>query len=251
MALEHPSWGCGRIAAAIRERGWAISSPTAQKTLIKHGLGRRSDRLKHLEASLNTGNRRKLSTEQITDLNGFNPRIRAIEHLNGGFFSTLVQDALPLSGPQDERFLHVIVDLFSSFAWARLSTGDRAREAATLLDETVRTHHHLGITPLTLLTKKSGPFTSLHYRRRVGRYGFVWQRVKGRRHHGFIEAFLNAFRDEYAKLGPNPCDESIMKLVTIYNEDCLIEGFPNFGATPKAAVDLQLAARMKLYRQHL
>jgi hypothetical protein len=44
LCLEYPEWGCDRLAWYLTLKGEAISSPTAQKILIRHGLGRAADR---------------------------------------------------------------------------------------------------------------------------------------------------------------------------------------------------------------
>lgn len=45
LALRHPEWGCDRIAYFLYLNGVRISSPTIQKHLIRHGLGRVQQRL--------------------------------------------------------------------------------------------------------------------------------------------------------------------------------------------------------------
>jgi hypothetical protein len=44
LCLEYPEWGCDRLAHYLTLTGDAISSPTVQKLLIRHGLGRRAQR---------------------------------------------------------------------------------------------------------------------------------------------------------------------------------------------------------------
>jgi transposase len=46
LIRENPEWGCDRIAYYLKLKGKAVSSPTVQKILIRHGLGRRSQRLR-------------------------------------------------------------------------------------------------------------------------------------------------------------------------------------------------------------
>mgnify|MGYP001179928908 CR=1 FL=1 len=43
-SLEHPDWGCGRLSAHLNIQGILVSSPTIQRILIKHAMGRRHDR---------------------------------------------------------------------------------------------------------------------------------------------------------------------------------------------------------------
>ena len=44
LCLENPEWGCDRIAYYLTLKGDSVSSPTVQKILIRHGLGRRAER---------------------------------------------------------------------------------------------------------------------------------------------------------------------------------------------------------------
>ena len=44
LCLEFPEWGCDRLAYYLTLTGDPLSSPTAQKILIRHGLGRASQR---------------------------------------------------------------------------------------------------------------------------------------------------------------------------------------------------------------
>jgi hypothetical protein len=44
LCLEYPDWGCDRLAWYLTLKGDAVSSPTVQKILIRHGLGRAPQR---------------------------------------------------------------------------------------------------------------------------------------------------------------------------------------------------------------
>lgn len=44
LCLEYPEWGCDRLSYYLVLKGETISSPTAQKILMRHGLGRVADR---------------------------------------------------------------------------------------------------------------------------------------------------------------------------------------------------------------
>src|SRR4051812_18813482 len=45
LCMEYPEWGCDRLAYYLTLKGSPISSPTAQKILIRHNLGRKAARL--------------------------------------------------------------------------------------------------------------------------------------------------------------------------------------------------------------
>jgi transposase len=44
LVRERPEWGCERIAYYLKLEGKRVSSPTVQKILARHGLGKRSQR---------------------------------------------------------------------------------------------------------------------------------------------------------------------------------------------------------------
>lgn len=44
LCAEYPEWGCDRLAWYLTLKGDAVSSPTVQKILIRHGLGKVAER---------------------------------------------------------------------------------------------------------------------------------------------------------------------------------------------------------------
>ena len=55
LSLEYPEWGCDRLAYYLTLKGSPLSSPTAQKILIRHNLGRQAARLEASRAAQNPG----------------------------------------------------------------------------------------------------------------------------------------------------------------------------------------------------
>jgi hypothetical protein len=51
LCLEYPEWGCDRLAYYLTLKGSPLSSPTAQKILIRHNLGRKAARLQASRAA--------------------------------------------------------------------------------------------------------------------------------------------------------------------------------------------------------
>jgi hypothetical protein len=49
LCLEHPEWGCDRLAHYLTLTAWPVSSPTVQKILIRNGLGRVPQRMAERE----------------------------------------------------------------------------------------------------------------------------------------------------------------------------------------------------------
>ena len=44
VSLEHPDWGCARLSDYLQRENKAVSSPTIQKILIRHGMRSRQER---------------------------------------------------------------------------------------------------------------------------------------------------------------------------------------------------------------
>ena len=74
-ALRNPEWGCIRISKSLSEQGLSLSSPTVQKILIQHNIGKRKERLYVLEKSLLEGSY-EITPHQLTLLEQFNPSLR-------------------------------------------------------------------------------------------------------------------------------------------------------------------------------
>lgn len=49
ISRERPRWGCDRISYFLALEGKKVSSPTVQKILVAHGLGRRRSRIDRAE----------------------------------------------------------------------------------------------------------------------------------------------------------------------------------------------------------
>lgn len=45
LARENPEWGCDRIAYYLKLKRKRVSSPTVQKILIRHGMGKQGERM--------------------------------------------------------------------------------------------------------------------------------------------------------------------------------------------------------------
>lgn len=66
LSAAHPAWGCKRLERYLALDGYGISSPTIQRILTRAGIGRRSQRWRHLCAGAAEGG--NLTREQIAFL---------------------------------------------------------------------------------------------------------------------------------------------------------------------------------------
>lgn len=124
LCLTHPGWGCIRLSEFLSGQGINVSSPTVQSILIKHGFGRRNERLLRLEEKASAESLR-LTAEQTTLIEKANPcfRERRLESSRPG--ELLVQDAIFIGSPQGlgKLYLQAVVDTYCSYAFGFLHTG--------------------------------------------------------------------------------------------------------------------------------
>jgi len=138
LSAAQPTWGCGRISRALAEEGCALSSPTVQKILIRHGLGQRAERLVELERRY-WQEGAALDGAQIAALEKANPCFRD-RHAPRRTPGELLWQAVLPAGRIDylgRLYLHVAVDVAGGCAFGRLATGAEADEAIALLREDV------------------------------------------------------------------------------------------------------------------
>lgn len=62
LCLEFPDWGCDKLALYLTLTGDPVSSPTVQKILIRHGLGRAS--MRRLRATESAASPRPVSESE-------------------------------------------------------------------------------------------------------------------------------------------------------------------------------------------
>jgi hypothetical protein len=134
LSLEHPGWGCGRLAGALRSSGRSVSSPTVQHVLCRHGLGRTHERSQKLEELAASGKRR-LSAEQIAAIERSDPAFRDRDLGATSPGQILLQDTLYLgecNGP-GKLYLHHALDAYCALAFGLLGGSKGARGAVALL----------------------------------------------------------------------------------------------------------------------
>lgn len=204
MALEHPSWGCTRLADHLKLSGASISSPTVQSILIKHDLGSRFARYLRLEQKA-AHEAFTLTPEQIAQIEKFNPafRERHVESQHPG--QLLAQDTFEVGTIKGigRVYLQAVVDTFGSYAFGFLHTSKRPECAvAVLYNDVLPFYQEQGITVSTVLTDNGREFcgTPSHpFELYLALCGIEHRTTRVRRpqSNGFVERFHRTVKDEF------------------------------------------------------
>jgi len=138
LSLEHPAWGGGRLAALLKLEGLAVSSPTIQGILAKHGLATRYERLLKLEQRAHE-TPINLTAEQLALIEQANPAFaeRHVESSRPGAW--LAQDLFYVGHLKGvgQVYLNAVVDTYSSSAFGFLHAGKAPEHAVAGLHHDV------------------------------------------------------------------------------------------------------------------
>lgn len=210
-SLEHPSWGCVKLADYLRNQGVWISSPTVQKLLIRNEMGSVYERWmllekKHLEEGL------ELSPEQIAKIEHYNPvfKERHVESSRPG--ELLSQDTFYVGYLKGigKVYLHAVVDTFSSYAFGCTDEYSRFRffeayqqantwSSADFVRKLVRYFKRRAIKIETIQTDNGSEFTAYYsrndrsqlslFKQTLELFGIQHKRIKPYtpRHNGKVE----------------------------------------------------------------
>lgn len=212
-ALEHPAHGARRVSEGLRGRGLDVGSGGVRGVWERHGLGTRSLRARRLKETARD-RRLVLDDEQIRALEWADPefRDRHVEVPGPGRRIAVDVFVVPGGGEGGRAQLHVALDCFSRFAWARLYRDRRPATAADLLADEVLPFmgsHRIPVwtvvtdgTPAFRGGRDTHPFAALLAREEIE------HRVEPR--DGFVERFRDIVEEEYLRrLGAHPRDGTL------------------------------------------
>ena len=237
LARKHPSWGCNQLAQALRQDGHERSHNTVQKILNRREMGTRLQRWLVLDQK-----DIELTAEQFEFVLGFNPSVRdaKLRHSRPG--GLLFADTLPL-GPFTKLGtlqLHVLIDSYSSHAFASIWDARSAKNALWLLEKRVLPYFKKrNIRVAEISTSKRIEFRTV-YEQRLTQLTIKQVRRSNASSSGFIERFADELEVKFVNGDPcrdnvfpdlNGLREAFKLWLADYNSSPL-EGFPTFGAAP-------------------
>lgn len=244
LALEHPACGCNRIEEIFDREDQRVSSVTIQKILNAHDLGTRQRRWLALENKCAQGKFRP-TPEQFAFLEKMNPCWRERGTPTSRPREILVQAAFPLRlrKRSPKRWLHVVIDGYSSYAFGLIAP-NRLPVSAVALVENVRSFFKIRRVPIARIsTDDSSSFSggALHpYPVYLARYDIEHEVIpSSQAMNGFIQRFRFTFLNEFIR--PIRREKSFRSIekhqnaldtwLRRYNRRPF-QGYPNFGATP-------------------
>lgn len=203
-AFEHPGWGCTKLSDYLKLNGYKVSSPVAQKILIKHEMGSKYERLIRLEERhLQEGF--ELNDEQIRLIEKMNPvfQERHVESSAPG--ELLCQDTKTVGSISGigRIYLHAVVDAYGSYAFGFLYTSKISEAAAAILhNDVLPCYREWGIEVGAILTDNGREFcgTEEHpYEFYLSLNNIEHRRTKIRspRTNGFVERFNRTVKEEF------------------------------------------------------
>jgi len=134
LSLDHPAWGPVRISDQLRLGGVSINPSTVRNLWLKEGLETKYKRLLCLEEET-AGKEIERTEEQIRSLEKANPCFRE-RHLESPYPGYLLSQDTFMVGTlkgAGRVSLQAVVNTYSSYAFAKLSTSKLAETAVDLL----------------------------------------------------------------------------------------------------------------------
>jgi transposase InsO family protein len=256
-ALEHPTYGAQRVANELRLRGHTVSSGGVRGVWMRHGIETRLKRLLRLEQHAQeqtfvvTEEQRALLERHSVDY-----RCRHIESSRPG--ELLNQDTFywgTLKGV-GKVYVQVVVDVFCSFAFAKVYTSKLPVTACDLVYERVLPFYDaLGVALSAVLTDNGREFcgrTDSHpYELLLAMEGIEHRttRIRSPRTNGFVERMNKTLLDECFRIvGRTTWYTEIVEIqrdldrfLVFYNLERSHQGYRLKGRTPAQAMREALA----------
>ena len=253
IALDHPDWGCVRVAEQLKAEGPAPSSPTIQSILIKHGLGGKPERVARLE-EVHLADGRALRPEQEALIARANPAFRERHAWPTEPGRLLVQESF-IVGYFDrlgKLYLHAVVDAWNGMAFAELYPGKRAEMAVALLNAQVLPFYRRRYLQVgAVLTDHSHEYGKYPYQGFLDLHDVAHRTtdVRGPAKHGAYERFHDEAMEELFKAidrGPTVMSidaprAALARWLAAYNAKRPSPGFPNRGKPPLEAFEAFMA----------
>jgi transposase len=250
FALTHPRSSARQIMSLLAQKGIKISDITVRKLLKRHELVTQQQRWVALEQLVAEG-KSDLSEDQVRFVEELNPCFREWAHASTAPGEVLIQDTIPVRNIEriGDVFLSVIVDTYSSFAFARIFrqplSGRRWYSPAEIVTKQVLPFFkQRGLRISTFVTDYGREFSCdsifqydswlgaemTHLRKDLRRWpltGFYWR---------FRQIFLFEFIDEHVRRSAYESldlfEADLNRWLDHYNHRRLHLGYPNYGTPP-------------------
>jgi transposase InsO family protein len=258
LSLANPTRGCVWLSDKLKLEGVSVSSPTVQDILIKHGMGKRYERLLKLEEKA-AQEALELTPTQVALIEKNNPcfRERHVESSRPG--ELLSQDTFYVGRLKGvgRIYLHVVVDTYGSYAFGFLHTSKQPEAAVAVVhNEVLPFYQERAIAVTTILTDNGREFcgTERHPFELYLQLNDIEHRTTRVRHpqtNGFVERFNRTVLDEFFRTAfRSKFYQTVDELQTDldawlanYNTQRPHHGYRNMGKRPNDTVEQYLRAR--------
>jgi transposase InsO family protein len=258
LSMANPTRGCVWLSDKLKLEGISVSSPTVQDLLIKHGLGKRYDRLLKLEEKA-AREALELTAEQVALIEKNNPcfRERHVESSRPG--ELLSQDTFYVGRLKGvgRVYLHVVVDTYGSYAFGFLHTSKQPEAAVAVVhNDVLPFYHEREIDVTAILTDNGREYcgTDRHPYELYLQLNDIEHRttrVRRPQTNGFVERFNRTVLDEFFRSAfRTKFYESVEELqadldqwLVYYNTERPHHGYRNMGKRPIDTVEQYLKTR--------
>jgi len=247
VSFDHPGWGCIKLSDYLKLEGHSISSPTAQKILIRNNMASKYERLMRLEEK-NVEEGIELSVEQIRLIERMNPVFRE-RHVESGEPGELLCQDTKLVGYLSgfgKIYVQAVIDTYGSYGFACIFSSKRPEASVALLhNDVLPQYKEWGIDIQALLTDNGREYcgTDAHpYELYLQLNDIEHRRTKVRspQTNGFVERFNRTLKEEfflpalkkkiYTSMGE--LQEDLDKWLYHYNYERPHRGYRNMGKRP-------------------
>lgn len=247
LSLKHPMWGCIRLSDQLKLQGVSVSSPVIQNILIKHGLGKKYERLLRLEEQA-LKREVELTPEQVAAIEKLNPCFaeRHVESSRPG--ELLSQDTFYVGHLKGvgKVYLQAVVDTYGSYAFGYLHLGKLPEHAALVLHNDVLPQYAAwGLKVGALLTDNGREFCGREHHAyelylALNEIEHRTTKVRSPRTNGFVERFNRTVLDEFFRpafrtkffASVEALQEDLDLWLKEYNYERAHRGYRNCGKRP-------------------
>lgn len=157
LCLEHPAWGCVRLARGLQAQAIHISSPTVQKILIQRQLGSRRERAAALERLVQE-HHLNVGREQTLEIARFNPWFSEQQPAATQPGQLLAQDCMPITRRGARTpYVHLIVDSYSHYCHVLAHQHNSATAAIELLEQQALPYYEQQGWPVRCINTSTAP----------------------------------------------------------------------------------------------
>lgn len=247
LALEHPDWGCVRLANDLGKKNICISSPTVQKILIKCSMGTKHERIIRLEQKA-IFDKYTLKPEQISLIERTNPCFRERYQIVSHPGALLVQSINRMGKVAGigQIYLQAVIDTYSSYAFGMLGCVKNFDSVMTILHNYVLPFYRQKRIVIKTLQTNNTPgyygFETHPYERHLTINGIAHQLVEDSELHlnGFVIGLIRTVSEEFfepqvksrRKVSLDDIHQAFDEWLFWYNHGRSHPGYPNMGKSP-------------------